>query len=169
MEFIKPSEKYLRDYYDAVRESYENNVTEWQPFFLESYEEWSRIVPELFARCENGEVEGYPRTATYWLVDGGSFIGEVQIRPYLSGNEADEIGHIGYGVRFSKQRMGYGTKIVKFGIEKLHEMNINPVIALCGRTNEASKRTLIKCGGVFAGKKTVGGEVEDMYLFEKSL
>ena len=103
MEFIKPNKDYLDEYLSACRESYDNGVTEWMPVELERFESWKEQALQLYEILESGESlpAGIPRMVTYWCVENGKFIGEVQIRPYMSLDDARAIGNIGYAVRYS--------------------------------------------------------------------
>lgn len=56
----------------------------------------------------------------YWLVDEerNCFIGEINIRRKLTDNLKCYGGHIGYGIRFSQWKKGYGTLMLRLALEK---------------------------------------------------
>ncbi len=59
--------------------------------------------------------EGYILQTTYWLIDGNDFVGRDSIHHKLTENLLKEGGHIGYDIRPSKRKMGYGKKALKLG------------------------------------------------------
>lgn len=166
MEFIKPSEKYLDEYLDACKESHDNNVTEWMPVEPDNFENWKEKALQLYEMLESGEglPTGIPRMVTYWCIESGKFIGEIQIRPYITVNEAEAIGHIGYAVRYSMWGKGYGTKILQFAVKKLHEHNITPIYIACHVGNAGSNKVSQKVGFEFLDKRETNGEMENLYI-----
>lgn len=56
----------------------------------------------------------------YWLVDEerNCFIGEISICRKLTDNLKCYGGHIGYGIRFSQWKKGYGTLMLRLALEK---------------------------------------------------
>jgi predicted acetyltransferase len=58
-------------------------------------------------------------------------------------------GHIGYGIRPSERRKGYGAKMLALALEKCREFHIERALVTCDRDNIASAKTARKNGGVF--------------------
>ncbi len=81
--------------------------------------------------------------------EDGSVVGTLQIRHFLDGDFALYAGHIGYSVRPSERRNGYGTQMLQLALQKCREMGMDSILISCVDTNEASRRTILKCGGVF--------------------
>lgn len=166
MEFIKPEEGYLDEYLAACRESVDHDVTEWMPVEPERFGSWKEHALEMFEMLEhgNGLPEGVPRMITYWCVENGTFIGEIQIRPYLPEDEAKSIGHIGYAVRYSRWNQGYGTKLLQWAVEKLRESGVSSIYIACHTGNQSSNRVSEKVGFQFAGCRNSGTEQENLYV-----
>ena len=63
----------------------------------------------------------------YWLVDEerNCFIGEISIRRKLTDNLKCYGGHIGYGIRFSQWKKGYGTLMLRLALEKAKKSRNN--------------------------------------------
>lgn len=101
---------------------------------------------EAYDNYENGIniPEGFPRTYTYWCIEGDKFVGEIQIRPFLNESEAQNWGHIAYAVRYSQWNKGYGTKILKAALGKLHEFEVSNIYVVCHKTNTASIKVIKK-------------------------
>lgn len=166
MDFIKPNEYYLDEYLAACKESYDKHVTEWMPVDLDNFEGWKEQALCLYEMLESGEglPDGVPRMVTYWCVENAKFVGEVQIRPYLPVDEAKAIGHIGYAVRYSMWGEGFGTKLLQFAVDKLHEHSVSPIYIVCHIDNIASNKTSQKVGFEFVEKRTTNGEAENLYM-----
>ena len=62
-------------------------------------------------------------------------------------------GHIGYGVRPTERRKGYGTKMLAFALEKCHGFGIKKALVTCDKSNNASRKTILKNGGILENEQ----------------
>jgi len=92
--------------------------------------------------------EGYAPETTYWLVDHGQFLGRVSIRHRLTDHLKEIGGHIGYDIRPSRRRQGYGRKILELALPKAKELGLQKALITCDATNVGSRRIIEKNGGV---------------------
>ena len=92
--------------------------------------------------------EGYVPQTVYWLVDGDRFIGRVGIRHILNDKLLKEGGHIGYSIRPSERKKGYGTLALKLALPKAREIGIEKALLTCNFDNLASKKIIEKNGGI---------------------
>lgn len=77
-------------------------------------------------------------------------LGVIRVRKELNSEYLRNIGgHIGYDIAPSNRRNGYGTNILKKGLEKVKLMGINAVLITCKSDNQASARIIEKNGGIF--------------------
>ena len=58
-----------------------------------------------------------------------------------------EAGHIGYDIRPSERRKGYGTAILSLTLAKARELGLREVIVTCDSDNVGSLRIIKKNGG----------------------
>lgn len=94
------------------------------------------------------EVMRVPQT-TLWLVEGSEFIGDARIRHHLSPELEKTGGHIGYGVRPSRQRQGYATEMLRLCLFWAREhLGLEEAMLTCYVENTASARVMEKNGGV---------------------
>ncbi len=146
--FTEPKPKYYREYMKACREAVMCDDKEWMPISKENIKFFPVIAPLMYRRLKSGKglPEGFPRTFTYWCFKDGRFIGECQLRPYVSGNEVRSLGHIGYSVRPSLRGKGYGQAVLTFALKKLSELGVCPIFASCHKENTVSLHCLSKAG-----------------------
>lgn len=97
---------------------------------------------------------GHVPVSFYWLVRGRRIIGRSGMRHRLSPSLEIEGGHIGYDIRPSERRKGYGTLILKLMLEKAREFGLSRVLVTCDTDNVASARIIEKNGGIFSGEGT---------------
>ena len=160
MELVQPSAEYKDSFIEAVKEFQANPDYTWRN---KRYRDLS--VPRLetdfdsfIERELNGTKEGnlpdelVPET-TYWLVDGGEFIGRTSIRHRLNEKLLNDGGHIGYDIRPSKRGQGYGNQILKLALEKAKGLGLSRVLLTTSDIrNIASRKIIEKNGGIFQDK-----------------
>ena len=89
--------------------------------------------------------------------------GMVQVRHLLNDYLRNYAGNIGYSVRPTERRKGYATKMLKMALKFCkEECGMERVLISCLVENEASRRTILACGGVFEEK--VYEHVENVWL-----
>ena len=139
---------------------------EYQESFLEAMEEFgihdqSMIVERRLARSDfdgylrvvdawtrGQEVPpGWVAVSTFWLVDGGEYIGSTNVRHVLNDYLHDYGGHIGYMIRPSKRRQGYGTEICRLVINEAWKLGLARVLITCDDDNEGSRKIIEANGG----------------------
>ena len=79
----------------------------------------------------------------------GKIVGMIQIRHYLNEMLEKYAGHIGYSVCPSERRRGYATRMLSAALDKCREMGLRRVMISCRPDNEASRRTILRNGGVY--------------------
>lgn len=123
MKLVLPSQKYKDSFIKAVgeyhivdsddrRDIYKLNINDLQNNFP------SYIVKLLSESEEKNLPKNYVPQTTYWLVDKDEFIGRVSIRHRLTKHLLKEGGHIGYHIRPSKRKLGYGKKYWSWHCQK---------------------------------------------------
>jgi predicted acetyltransferase len=83
----------------------------------------------------------------YWLVRGSRILGVVRLRHRLTESLAVEGGHIGYDVRPSERRKGYGKRMLAMALEKARQRGIRRALVTCDKDNVASARVIRANGG----------------------
>ena len=83
----------------------------------------------------------------FWLIDGDEYAGRLSLRHEL--NQALLLwgGHIGYQIRPSKRRHGYGKEILRLGLVKAKERGLSHVLVTCDEDNIGSRKIIEYNGG----------------------
>jgi len=92
---------------------------------------------------------GYSPQTTFGVFDDGKLIGGFNLRHELKGNLINHGGNIGYLVRPSERRKGYGTIILNCALKKAKEIGLGKVLVTCREENIASSRVIEKNSGVY--------------------
>ena len=150
MKLIKPDKKYYNSFLEAVKEYKENNVTTYQFFECDT--------KDIFIRMQELEdginlPDGWVTGTYLWMVDGDEFVGEVNIRHKLTEDLLKFGGHIGYGVRYSRQNEGIGTKMLSLALKYAKvELGLDKVLLTCNDDNYASIKVIENNDGVLQDK-----------------
>jgi len=108
------------------------------------------------ARVGIGIGDQVPHTV-YWLVDGKKFIGALRLNKKLNKKLRIRGGNIGYTIRPSERKKGYGIKILRLGLLKAKVHGFKKIRIDCREDNIASKKIIEENGAVFIDKiKTKG-------------
>ncbi len=97
------------------------------------------------------ELNGVPETE-YWLTRGDEYIGRLSIRHELDEKLLLHGGHIGYAIRPSQRKKGYGKKALELGLLETKKLGLDTVLVTCDSTNTASRRIIESHTGVLENK-----------------
>ncbi len=118
------------------------------------YAEWLRLVRILDgARAEK---YGYYRTAVRLAFDGKQLAGILNVRRSEDPFVRTFAGHIGYHVRPSCRRMGYGRAMAEEAVRMCREYGIEHPVICTLPENVASRRLAESVGFVYTGIETTG-------------
>ena len=109
---------------------------------VERYRKGVDILPQFVPSSE------------FWLVKGRRILGRVSIRHRLNAGLEIEGGHIGYDIRPSERRKGYGTLLLALALKEARALGLKRVLVTCDTDNTGSAKIIEKNGGVFDGHET---------------
>jgi predicted acetyltransferase len=151
-----PDVGYEASYLDAVEEFLAEGRTDEAA--VHDYPSFGAFVRHLRDQARGiGLPDGYVAGSTFWLVDAGVFVGRVEIRHELNDALRRFGGHVGYSVRPSRRRQGFGTEALNLALVQCRTLGIEQVLITCDVDNEASRRIIERNGGVLEDMIKVPG------------
>lgn len=129
---IKPS-RVLFEQYKEMMDEWNMEGSRIAPWPLHLKYHTIELYNDMLKRIDEVEkginLDGFASSTTYWLydVENDIVIGASNIRHFLDETGKKYWGHIGYGIRPSERRKGYGTLILRLSLEKAKELNLNKV------------------------------------------
>jgi len=128
-----------------------DNPDKWAGFSrlneFENYKEWiQRLINEL---DKNKLAPGRVTATTYFTVrkSDNRILGIINIRHELNDYLRNYGGHIGYSIRPTERRKGYGNKQLRLALEKCINLGIKNVLITCRQRNIGSAKTIESCNG----------------------
>lgn len=92
---------------------------------------------------------------TYILTDDNNHIyGGTNIRHELNENLLNHGGHIGYLIRPTERKKGYGTLMLKLALEKCKLLHIEKVLVTCREENIDSAKVIENNNGIYENSFT---------------
>jgi predicted acetyltransferase len=125
-------------------------VLVWQGVF----HDFAAFVRRLLGESSLEKVQpGWVPCTHFWLIaPDNRVIGTSRLRHWLVPHLEQEGGHIGYEVRPSERRKGYGTRLLALTLDRAKDRGLSRVLVTCDEDNVGSRRVIEKNGGELAGK-----------------
>lgn len=151
IKLITPTKEYEKAAFEYIQEflDYNSNINGSGGLDrYNNYDEW------LLKLEKDLDLENIPKgnvpANTYFLIrkSDNKIIGMINIRHKLNDYLLKEGGHIGYSIRPSEREKGYGSLILKLGLERCKELNIKDVLITCDKSNPASGKIIKNNGGI---------------------
>lgn len=152
----EPSHQYKASFLEGVNEFQREG--KYRGFDVQrltnNFEEFlrSKIASNLY----NHYPEHVPAT-DFWLIDNDEYIGRLSLRHELNTLLWRIGGHIGYEIRPSRRRQGYGRLILSLGLDKAREIGLKRALVTCDENNLGSKKVIEYNGGKFENAIEVEG------------
>ncbi|MEU8465360.1 GNAT family N-acetyltransferase [Streptomyces sp. NPDC029003] len=127
---------------DGAGPGYEDDVDS-----AEGFAAWTRRLHGYGDRTLPVE-QGRVHASHWWIAEGDTYLGAIDLRHYLNGFLLDAAGHIGYGVRPSARGRGVATWALGAVLHEARILGMDRVLLTCDPDNEASVRTIERAGGV---------------------
>ncbi len=137
-----PSEKYRGSYLAALRE-FQAEGRNLSPSFEEVTTDFQSFVQHLLDRADRSKLKpGRVPSTEFWLIEEGDYVGSLSLRHELNESLLDKGGHIGYKIRLSRRRQGYGTLILRCGLEQAKTLGLERVLLTCDEDNLGSRKVI---------------------------
>ena len=156
-QLVVPIAKFEQAYADLADE-YESKQEARIPFTLGlKFENFADLLRRLDDDSKGKNLpDGFVPHSSFWLVDlQDRILGVSNVRHELTDRLRREGGHIGYGIRPSERRKGYGTIILRKTLEKAREIGIRRALVTCDKQNIASRKVILSNGGIFDSEEFI--------------
>ena len=91
----------------------------------------------------------YSPQTTFGVFDDEKLVGGFVLRHTLKGVLINHGGNIGYLVRPSERKKGYGKILLKLALEKAGDIGLEKVLVTCGNDNIGSTKVIESNGGIY--------------------
>ena len=156
IKLVEAEKIYLKEYQEAYEislEKLEQGLMKKHNFMFVNINDVDIVQKFKDNRDRNKLPEGYVPSYDYFLVDGSKFVGIIHIRIELTQNLMRYGGNIGYAINPKYWRQGYGTEILRLGLEKAKELGMtDKVLITCDDDNLGSSKIIEKNGGILENK-----------------
>jgi predicted acetyltransferase len=143
-----PHARFRDSFLEAMRESEAIGEDTELPVSTELIaENFSGFVSRLLAFSTN-PVGTFVPQSPFWITLGDTYIGRLDIRHRLNENLRLFGGHIGYDIRPSMRRRGYGTRALQLGLVEAGKLGIDRVLVTCSEHNIPSRKIIEANGGM---------------------
>lgn len=145
----------FRDSYLSYVGEFKENHEDLVPFCIGFDNEPFTVFLEKVRNLSNGIgiPDGFVAHSTYWLVDNEQVVAISNLRHQLTESLRREGGHIGYSVRPSMRKRGYGRIALAKSLEIAANMDIRNVLITCDSTNLGSIKVILANGGILDSKE----------------
>ena len=118
--------------------------------------DFAGFVRGLVARADGARVpRGWVPSVELWLIDGNEHVGTSHIRTQLNDQLRRYGGNIGYEIRPSRRRQGFGKAILRLTLLWAGTLGLDRALVTCNHNNTGSRKIIEANGGVFEGESPV--------------
>ena len=150
MKIEKISLKHKEAILEMCKEYNLNNEDYNGAFFIKNIIDYEEKIKEL-DNASNGILDNpsfVPYTCYVFIIED-KIVGVGSVRHYLNDYLEKFGGHIGYSIRPSERKKGYGSKALELLINQAKEMNIEKILITCNINNIGSKKVIENNNGKF--------------------
>lgn len=158
MKLIDPTVKFKDSYLLLVKAAKENgDINEMGNAYREG-ETFDDMIKRLEDRSKGKNIVSRDVPSSMkWIVENEEVVGTIDLRHLLNKNYFERLGHIAYYIHPLKRNKSYATKALSLAIKLYKEKGVKRILITCYSDNEASKKVILKNGGIF--EKSVSDEL----------
>lgn len=149
---VRPTEEYLAELSSYKKDFLQNSDSMDGCGPLRRYDDMKEYI-DMTNRYLSQETlpEGMVMATQFLCIrkSDSKLVGMIQVRHYFNDYLEKYAGHIGYSVRPSERRKGYATWMLKNIKPFCRSINLDKILVCCIDSNEGSRRTILKNGGIY--------------------
>jgi predicted acetyltransferase len=147
---ISPSFEFKNGYLELLEEQHQAGEDFFQSALAQK--DFATFIEELNSQSKGINLPpGIVPMSTFWLIDSSQMIlGRSVVRHFLTPALEHHGGHIGYVIRSSRRRQGYGALILSLTLEKARALGLARVRITCDTDNIGSVKVIEKNNGVLS-------------------
>ena len=149
MKLVNPTLKYKNSYLDLVKCAKANgDISEMGNAYREN-ESFDEMIKRLKNRAKGKKISKRDVPSSIkWIIEKKEVVGTIDLRHFLNKDYFERLGHVAYYIHPLKRKKGYATKALNLAIKWYKKMPINKILITCYSNNEASKKVILKNGGI---------------------
>jgi predicted acetyltransferase len=165
---IKPSKKLEKEIWEYRQEYFDFGETGINGScglaHYDNFDEWLELVLSI----EKDKLRNNVHASTFFSIrkTDNKIIGSIQLRHSLTPDLEKHGGHIGYGIRPSERRKGYGKQQLLLILDIARNMKVSKVMISCDKDNIPSSKTALSCGGVLTYENIYEGKEQHIYWID---
>ncbi len=163
MVLVRPSIAYRDSYLTALREFQTEGRNLWLDYEATASDFASFVQRNLDRSDPTRMPAGDVPASVFWLVEGNEFVGRVTIRHRLNDQLRQYGGHIGFEIRPSHRRRGYGTTALRLALLEAGRWELQRVSVMCDAENIGSRLVIERNDGEFESEAPWEGHVVRRY------
>lgn len=162
VQLIIPHTKYQQSYVDALREGLHLTQATAEDIALaeqdlDAYFKKRFDLSTPVTLPDGRQMTRVPQT-DLWLVDGEKFLGISSVRHQLNDFLMQRGGHIGYAIRATERKKGYGKLILKLTLAYVKStLGLEKALVTCHDQNIGSIRIIENNGGILQDTVPIAG------------
>ena len=128
--------------------------------YKDCYEDWLIKLADDYSFLKNNN---RVPAKTYFLVreSDNKIVGIINLRLKLNEYLKNTFGNIGYSIRPSERKKGYGKIILYLGLIECKRENIDEVLLSCDKNNIASSKIILSLGGkLISDKSSINNDLD---------
>jgi predicted acetyltransferase len=140
----------------------------WNGYMIRRPSQDSQVfIDQMRAEHEGHNLpEGWVPQTTFWPVLNGRLVGEARLRHSLTPSLLLEGGNIGFMIRPSLHGKGHATQVLQLVLQEARNLNLQRVLLTTAVDNIASRRVILKNGGVPDSQPALANQDKLRYWIE---
>lgn len=150
VKLVEPSIIYRESFLEFIEDVKETGYESYE-LYTKAEEDFNEFIKELLESSKGINIpRGWVPCSSFWLVnDAGEIIGVIRIRHYVDSEFLQMIGHIGYEIKSTHRKKGYGSKLLELGLVEARKIGLEEVIITCAESNIGSRKIIEKFKGKY--------------------